>query len=205
MTTFEHALLGINGAIATGFYRRPHGWKWVATAGVAAIGPDWDGLPMLIDMSRFEAGHRVWGHNFLACAILATLIVVLVVRFDGWERLIGLHPGLRRFSSPIDAQKPSQTAAWWMMAWVAAMSQIPADILVSGGEGLTDWPLQPAWPFSDWSVVYPMVPWGNVGVTLIFATGMIAMAKRPERMRMIAIASIVVVAGYLVFWGTVIR
>ncbi|EMI21591.1 hypothetical protein RMSM_01478, partial [Rhodopirellula maiorica SM1] len=81
MTTFEHALLGINGVLAAGLHR-DHGWKIVALAGVAAIAPDWDGVPMLIDMSRFEGGHRVWGHNLMACCVLGLLLGTADYRWD---------------------------------------------------------------------------------------------------------------------------
>jgi len=46
MTTYEHAMLGITGALAAGLHRR-YGWQIVAMAGVTAVLPDWDGLSLL--------------------------------------------------------------------------------------------------------------------------------------------------------------
>jgi membrane-bound metal-dependent hydrolase YbcI (DUF457 family) len=201
MTTFEHALLGINGAIAVGLHRRPHGWKWVASSGVAAIAPDWDGLPMLINMSRFETGHRVWGHNIFTCALMAMLLTVLFVKLDLWERVVAVHDSLRKHSSPIKDLPTSTWFAWWLVMFVAALSQIPADIVVSGGKGLTDWPLQPLWPISNFSVVYPMVPWGNVGVSVLFALGMIAMAKQARHLQTISRITLMTVTIYILAWG----
>lgn len=43
MTTFEHAMLGANGVVASGLHDR-FGWRLVALAAIAAIVPDWDGL-----------------------------------------------------------------------------------------------------------------------------------------------------------------
>ena len=62
MTTFEHALLAINGVLATGLQRR-YGWQLAGVAAVAAISPDWDGLTIAFSLAAFAAGHRVWGHN----------------------------------------------------------------------------------------------------------------------------------------------
>ena len=73
MTTPEHTLVGIHTAIAIGAHRR-FGWMVIVLAGIASNLPDWDGLPMLVDMARFESGHRVWGHNFF-WIILSSLIV----------------------------------------------------------------------------------------------------------------------------------
>jgi membrane-bound metal-dependent hydrolase YbcI (DUF457 family) len=205
MTTFEHALLGINGAIAVGLHRRPHGWKWVASSGVAAIAPDWDGLPMLINMSRFETGHRVWGHNIFTCALMAMLLTVLFVKLDLWERIVAFHASLQKHASPLKNQTKSTWFAWWLVMFVAALSQIPADIVVSGGKGLTDWPLQPLWPISNFSVVYPMVPWGNVGVSVLFALGMIAMAKQTRHLQTISRITLMTVTIYILAWGIFIH
>ena len=46
MTTLEHAMLGINGVLATGLQRR-FGWQLVAMAGGVSVAPDWDGLTIL--------------------------------------------------------------------------------------------------------------------------------------------------------------
>jgi len=234
MTTYEHAMLGINGALATGLHRR-HGWKIVALASAAAIAPDWDGLPMLIDMAAYESGHRVWGHNLLACLILAVLLGTLDYRFDISGRLARrlvrfgpfreLEPfvdvrrvGVRSVELP-DAPSDSKsstsktsnsTTEWAWIVWivvpfVAAISQIPADAVVSGGKGLSDWPLQPLWPFSDVQFVYPMVPWGNVGVTIIFAIGMLAMVRWKNRVQSISVATLCLVATYIFAWGVWVR
>src|SRR3954470_10983089 len=73
MTTPEHTLVGIHLAFATGLHRVA-GWRAVAMAGLASNAPDWDGLPMLINMQRFEAGHRAWGHNVLAILLSSLLL-----------------------------------------------------------------------------------------------------------------------------------
>jgi membrane-bound metal-dependent hydrolase YbcI (DUF457 family) len=159
----------------------------------------------MVDMSRFEIGHRVWGHNVLACALMALLLTVLFVNLDVWERVLGMHASLHKYSAPIKAMSKSAWAVWWLAMFVAALSQIPADIVVSGGKGLTDWPLKPFWPFSDYSVVYPMVPWGNVGVTVLFAIGMIAMAKQTRYLQTISLITLLAVTIYIVAWGTLMN
>ena len=86
MTSPEHALIGIHVSLAMQFHR-VCGWPAVAMAGVASTLPDWDGLAMLVDMSRFEAGHRVAGHNLLAISIAALLLGWTEARFRWLERV----------------------------------------------------------------------------------------------------------------------
>lgn len=50
MTVYEHAMIGINGALAMGLQRR-HGWQIIALAGFAAVLPDLDGLTLLLGPS----------------------------------------------------------------------------------------------------------------------------------------------------------
>ncbi len=81
MTTYEHAMLGITGVLATGLDRR-YGWSIVALAAVAAVSPDWDGLTILAGSAAFAASHRLWGHNVLACVLSGLLMGVVDYRFD---------------------------------------------------------------------------------------------------------------------------
>ena len=53
MTTYDHAMLGVCGVLATGCQRR-YGWPLVATAAVAAVLPDWDGLSLLFGAAAFD-------------------------------------------------------------------------------------------------------------------------------------------------------
>jgi len=73
MTTIEHAMLGINGALSVGLHRR-WGWQIVALAGVAATSPDWDGIFLLSNSVFLTEGHRVWGHNILVCVLVGLLL-----------------------------------------------------------------------------------------------------------------------------------
>ena len=211
MTTYEHAMLGINGAIALGLHHR-YGWKIVSLAGFAAIAPDWDGLPMLINMAAFEQGHRVWGHNLLSCFLFAVLLGTLDYRFDISGRvatrlvrlgpLVELKPNvkIRQAHSDNDPHQASWIV-WLLVSFAAAFSQIPADAVVSGGDGLSDWALKPLWPFSDVPLIYPLVPWGNVGVTVLFAIGMLLMLRWKNDLQPVAILTLCLVACYIIAWG----
>ncbi|MGB7325962.1 MAG: metal-dependent hydrolase [Rubripirellula sp.] len=207
MTTFEHALLGMNGLLATGLQRR-FGWKLAVLASVAAIAPDWDGVPMLFDMSRFEVGHRVWGHNLLACCLLGLCLATIDYRVDLVGRAaksVTRWGPLRELASSVDVRQSFSRSVWFvwvLVAIVAALSQIPADAVVSGAEGLSDWALKPLWPFSDFTWIYPMIPWGNVGVTIIFAIAMIMQVKQPIHVQSIAITALVSVVVYLCVWSS---
>ncbi|MGI9474993.1 MAG: metal-dependent hydrolase [Rubripirellula sp.] len=207
MTTYEHAMLGINGALTLGLHIR-YGWKVVSLAAAAAVMPDWDGLPMFIDMASFEHGHRVWGHNILACTIAAILLGTLDYRLDVSGRIArritryGPFRELERYATLRNDWCVGQWLVWVLVAWLSALTQIPADAVVSGGEGLSDWALRPLWPFSQWEWVYPLVPWGNVGVTILFAIGMLSMLKWKDHVQRIAAFTLLAVVGYIAAWGS---
>ena len=217
MTTFEHVMLGANGALAFGLHKK-FGWNVVALAGIAAAAPDWDGLPMMVDMARFESGHRVWGHNLLACLILGFIVASLDVRFrfTDWivkqlNRLVPSselnkvdteeHGNRNQPGSSESSQPVLFWLAWGVIASLSAMTQIPADAVVSGGEGLSHWALKPLWPFSKAEFIYPLVPWGNVGATMIFAGGMICLAKFPRRAQLVATLTLGLVGGFMLSWS----
>jgi len=81
MTVFEHAMIGLDGALAAGLARR-HGWQIVAWAACAAVLPDWDGLAILLGAWGYAEGHRVWGHNLLVAGVLAAIASLLAWRLD---------------------------------------------------------------------------------------------------------------------------
>ena len=101
MTSPEHTLVGVLGAMSLGLNQRL-GWNAIVFAGVVSNIPDLDGVPMLFDMARFESGHRVWGHNLLAILVTSVVVALLQYRF----RLIEtLAEKLRRFA-PKDVAIP---------------------------------------------------------------------------------------------------
>ena len=55
MTSYEHAMLGIDGALALGLHRR-YGWQIVAAAGCVAVLPDWDGLSICLWRELLRGG-----------------------------------------------------------------------------------------------------------------------------------------------------
>jgi inner membrane protein len=210
VTTFEHALLGINGTIATGLHRR-FGWQIAALAGVAAAAPDWDGLPILFSRSVFADAHRVWGHNLAACVLLGTAMGLVDYRYDlitrCARRMKRLFP--REVSEQaIELRSQFNSAAQWtwiVVAVLAALSHLLADAVVSGAEGLTDWSVRPFWPFARWGWVYPLVPWGDVGITVVFVAGMFAMLRWQSRSRIIAALTLCGVCAYIALRGTVVE
>jgi hypothetical protein len=209
LTTFEHAMLGMNGALAVGLHRQ-YRWQVVALAGVAAVSPDWDGLTLLFSTSVFATAHRVWGHNVLACTLIGLAIGSLDYRFD-----LVTHSG--RFAAKLfrvqvadenltirDRFSKQGLMVWILVAIVAAMSQLPADMVVSGTATLPDWELKLLWPFSDRGWVFPLVPWGDVGCTLLFVAGMFAMLKWRSRVQSIAIATLTCMVLYIALRGTLV-
>lgn len=206
MTTFEHAMIGINSALAIGLQRR-HGWKIVALAGVAAVSPDWDGLTMLAGIETFDRAHRVWGHNIFVTLVVGLCLGALDYRFDLTTRAAR---GVLRFvkgdrpSLTIRAASQRGTAAalvWLTVGALAALSHLPADLVYSGGYGLPDWEVQLLWPYSRAGFVYPMVPWGDPGVTVVLVAGMFAMVRWPAKIQRVALGTLLLVVTYVVLRG----
>jgi len=204
MTSPEHTLVGIHAAFALGCHRH-FGWPVVAMAGLASNLPDWDGLPMLIDMQRFEAGHRVWGHNFVAILLASLVLAWSQRRFRWiertWHRARHILPVETQTATPPSPSGPASAMVFATVAFVAQVIHLPCDMVVSGGEGLSDWHIQPFWPFSDAGFVFPLIPWGDVGPTIILMAGVIVIAKNPTRISTISVSTLVALLAYLLLRG----
>jgi membrane-bound metal-dependent hydrolase YbcI (DUF457 family) len=203
MTTFEHAMVGVCGTFSLGLHRR-HGWRLPAIAGVAAVSPDWDGLTFLFSIQLFDAGHRVWGHNLLVAAIIGLFLGWLDAQYDLMGKANNSLRRILRQPSPSDVSEVTRSRSsliWCVVAMCAAVSHLPADIVYSGGQGLSDWELQILWPFSTRGFVFPMVRWGDIGATLLFVAGMFAMLRWPARVRPIAAATLGTVMLYVIVRG----
>lgn len=204
MTTFEHVMLGIHGTLAAGLHRR-YGWRIVALAGIAAIAPDCDGLAILGGVRVFDQAHRAWGHSLLPCATLGCILASIDFRFD----LVGY--GRQLFSWPLRtprrnvSARPEYTvtrlAVWLVVATVAMMGYLAADLVYSGTTELPDWRLNLPWPISSHGFVFPLIHWGDVGVTMIFACSMFVMARWRDRIQHIALVTLTLVAAYIAIRG----
>lgn len=201
MTTPEHTLVGIHVALACGRDRR-WGWRAVALAGLMSNGPDWDGLPMLFDMARFEQGHRVWGHNLLVITLISLLVAAVLSRFDliglVGKRIVGRFGGQELKAVILNDAVPLGFGAALLTCLTAQMIHLPCDMVVSGGRGLSHWHVKPFWPVSDAGYVYPMIPWGDVGPTVVMMAGVIVMAKRRKDVAATSAATLACLVGYLV-------
>ncbi len=201
MTTLEHAMVGANLVLASGLNRR-FGWQLVAVAGVCAVLPDWDGLTILWSVPLFDAAHRAWGHALLPCFIITTIFALLDYRFDSMTRLAGIFSGWIKTGIPPEQFERRHCftvvgdAVWVAAGITAACSHLLADMVVSGTATLSDWDVKLLWPFSERGFVYPLVPWGDVGNTLILIVGMFAMLHWKNRIQPIAAVTLLGVVGY---------
>jgi membrane-bound metal-dependent hydrolase YbcI (DUF457 family) len=203
MTIFEHAMLGATGSIAFGLHRR-YSWRIVLVASVAAVVPDWDGLTLLLDLEAFAAGHRLWGHNLLACLLAGSAVALFEYRYAAFSRpglkllrAIGISVGRAATELQRARRPPGRPAAWLAVGTAAAISHLPADMLVSGTAELPHWHIHPFWPFSNAAYVYPLVHWGDAGLTIVFVVGMFAMAWRPQCAQPLACGTLAGLAVYI--------
>jgi membrane-bound metal-dependent hydrolase YbcI (DUF457 family) len=230
MTIYEHAMVGINGALALGLARR-HGWQIAAWAGLAAVLPDFDGLTILLGPQCYAEGHRLWGHNLLVAGLVAAALSAaayytdVLVRLQRWlAKRRSASAAKHREDAPqrwggsctattesaansgpavqLPAQHPAAGLVLWIVVGVvAAYSHLLMDVAFSAGRGLPIWGVPLFWPFSNAVYAYPLVRWGDVGATLIFAASMFAMLRWPARLQAIAAASLLAVAAYMAFRG----
>jgi len=206
MTSFEHALIGIDGALAVGLDRR-FGWPIVASAAVAAVLPDWDGLTLLFGPNLFADAHRIWGHNLLVAGLLAAVVGTLLYWWDllakGQHALARRWPRLAIGSLPASASKHSVGGllVWIATVVVATYSHLVGDLVFSANSELPGWGLPLFWPVDRTAWAYPLVPWGDVGTTLVLAGGRFAMVRWSERRQAIARGTLVLVAVYIAVRG----
>ncbi|MHC4400547.1 MAG: metal-dependent hydrolase [Planctomycetota bacterium] len=206
MIILDHALLGACGTLAAGLHHR-YGWEIVALASVAAVLPDWDSLSLAFGAAAFDRVHRVMGHNVLVCALVGAAFAALDYRYVLNLRVKDFVKRRVRWLTipetppPRCAFRASEMGVWVAVGVLASLSHLPADLVFSGHSELSDWGLALLWPFSDRVWAYPMVPWGDVGVTLIFIAGMFAMIRWQSRVSMIARGTLVLVVAYIVVRG----
>jgi membrane-bound metal-dependent hydrolase YbcI (DUF457 family) len=205
MTVFDHAMVGICGTLASGVQRR-HGWQVVALAGCMAVLPDADGLSILLGMNAYIAVHRVWGHSLLVAGLAAAIVSAAAYWADApskaqqwlarrWQTVA------IRGSPAAPPRGPKELAIWVTVGVLAAYSHLLADVFFSVGKDLPKWGVPLFWPFSAAEWAWPLVPWGDVGVTLIFAAAMFAMLRWPAWVRTIAAGSLIAAAAYMVVRG----
>ncbi|MBN2577558.1 MAG: metal-dependent hydrolase [Pirellulales bacterium] len=196
MTIYEHAMVGVNGALAAGLQRR-YGWQIVAWAGLASLLPDADGLTLLFGPWCYSTGHRIWTHNFLAVGIAAAVLSAIVYQSDVFTKL--------EKGDILLYQKRKMSPFWlWLAVGVsAAYVHLLIDVFYSGGRGLPVWGVPLFWPFSETRYARPVVTWGDLGATLIFTASMFAMLRWKKRIQPIAAASLLAVAAYMLFRGLV--
>ena len=205
MTVYEHAMIGINGTLAMGLHRR-HGWQIVALAGFAAVLPDFDGLTILLGPYWYAEGHRLWGHNLLVAGLVAAVVSAIAYQTDAPTKAQRwLAKRWKMFSVCGDLETPShrrgELCLWIVVGVVAAYSHLLMDILFSGGRNLPIWGVPLFWPFTSTAWAYPLVPWGNIGATVILAGSMFAMLRWRPWIRTIATGSLIAVVAYMVICG----
>ncbi len=208
MTTYEHAMLGVTGALAAGLDRR-WGWPIVAMAAVVAVLPDWDSLSLLVGPAAFDRIHRTLGHNLPACVLLGAVAAAVDYRFRVVPRAanhLGRLLRLRELDPRIPAPNEfhlGELVVWVTVGVVAALSHLAADMVFSGHPVLPQWGIRLFWPFSDRFWAWPMVPWGDPGPTLLFIGGMFAMIRWHRYRQAIAALTLILVFSYIVARGSI--
>jgi hypothetical protein len=164
--------------------------------------PDWDGLTILWSIPLFGTAHRAWGHGLLTSAVIAVFVALLDYGFGLMQRFAGFFVRLLRVpASDTFLQRRQQLSffgacVWIAVAVIASYSHLVTDIVVSGTATLADWEVKIFFPFSDKGIVYPLVPWGDVGNTVILLSGMFAMLRWNRHVQTIAVITLSLVIAY---------
>lgn len=209
MTVYEHAMIGIDGVLALGLQRR-HGWQIAAFAAFAAVLPDFDGLTILAGPYMYAEGHRLWGHNLLVAGLVAAVAGAVAYQTDMVGRIqkflarrwkvFSFEDGAS-CSPDAGSRRFSELCLWIEVGIAAAYSHLLADVVFSAGKNLPVWGVPLLWPLSNTAYAYPMLPWGNAGVTIIFVVSMFAMLRWRERVRTIAVVTLSAVIVYIIVCG----
>ena len=169
----------------------------MATTGIAAALPDWDGASLLFGSSAYAAAHRTWGHNLLATALAGAACGAIGYLCYLSSRV---RRGAQTLLKRLEVRKPlaaepvpfavSVLAVWITIGVLAALSHLPADLIY-------DWPLKLWWPFSarEWS--WPVLAWGDLVPTTLFLAEMFALYRWPARSRLLAALTLLALATYL--------
>lgn len=193
MHYYDHGLWGATLAVGAGAPRRL-GAGSVFLAALIAMTPDWDALTKHISAQRYQEVHRVWGHNVFVVLILGAALGAL-----GWW----IQQSTQR--SAVSAPRArSDLAIWLALGALIMLSHALMDVLYCGGFGSPTWPVQLFWPVTSAGLAYPCVPWVDWLTTLILAVGLLGCLLARRHARMIACASLVLLAGHVIcrrFWG----
>jgi len=196
MLYYDHAMLGITVALAAGVHRR-HGWPLIVTAGVAAMLPDWDGLSKLAGPEAYREVHRTWGHNLLAAPLASGLFAgaAYLCYVSGGGRPTARAGHERPRAGPTFSGHA--LGVWVAVGVLVALSHVLADLVYCGRRLSPDWPVALLWPFSPRRWGYPLVPWSDLGVTLLLVGEMLALCVCASRARLLACATLLAVFGYV--------
>jgi hypothetical protein len=205
VTIFEHTMVGVSLALAAGAHRR-HGWGVVAMAGLAGGLCDWDGLSLLFGAGAYARVHRVWAHNLLVAVVLGVLAGALGYRFrvssQGRRFAVALTarfvPGAT--PGPFPGYSAQALGVWVMLGVLASLSHLPADLVYAGHPDLPTWPVPLLWPFSDRGWAWPVVPWGDLGATLLLVGEMFALYRWPAYAQPLACLALTAVGAYVGVW-----
>jgi hypothetical protein len=204
-------MLGVNLALVTGLHRR-YGWPIVAVAAASSALPDWDGFSLLLGGQAYARVHRVWGHNLLVAS--ATGVGASVAGFSlqasGYFQRI---TALSRFPDSAAVQTPTTRTHPFTfhdviiciaVGTISSLSHLAVDLVYSGHPQLTSWPLLLLWPFSNKPFVYPIVPYGDLGATLIFVVEMFCLYGWRARAQILAAVTLILVLIYIgVRWSLI--
>jgi membrane-bound metal-dependent hydrolase YbcI (DUF457 family) len=166
--------------------------------------PDFDGLTILLGANLYAEAHRLWGHNLLVAGLVAAVASVVVYQGDvltKTQKWLAKRWKAVPDSSPMQAHRLSELLLWVVVGVVAAYSHLLMDIFFSSGRQLQTWGVPLLWPFVPTTWAYPLVPWGDIGVTVVFAASMLVMLRWQEWVRTIATGTLIAVAGYMAIRG----
>ncbi len=205
MTPYEHVMFGVSLALGANLHRR-QGWRIVAVAGIAAASPDWDGLTIAFGATAYAEGHRTWGHNLLVAPVLGGTLAGVECVFNLLGRLqraaVARFPQLLPKEAAASVIASPSVTAWVLGLWVltgmvAALSHLPIDMVYAGHANLQTWYVKALWPFSDQGWAAPVVPWGDLGTTLIFVLEMFALYRWPKRAALVAWLTLACLLAYV--------
>jgi membrane-bound metal-dependent hydrolase YbcI (DUF457 family) len=127
--------------------------------------------------------------------------------FRGDLKSVAASAGPNRLArAPLRHAREADAAAgplgvWLLVGVLATYSHLLMDMLFSRCQTYPVWKVPLLWPFVREGWAWPLVAWGDTGVTLIFIGGMFAMVRWRQAAQKIAIGTLLLVAAYIAVRG----
>lgn len=195
MTGPEHCIFGA--LIAhLGLHQR-YGARATAVLVVASIAPDIDSLTLLAGRMAFYRHHRTAFHSaggvFPLAMLLAGLCRAVPLVSSRLTPRLQSKGCLHRWASHLGEAEGNCLRSFPLLLAMAGAAML-AHILI---DALYPWEMPLLWPFSQRTLCWPIIDWGDRAIMFGLVGAMLALGLWRRRTRLVAVVSLLGLIGYV--------